>query len=172
MSNGENQEAWRGKVGGMTPEEMEEFLSTNVLCRLSCLAEDGWPYVVPVWFQYKDGGYYVIARERSDWARMLRRDPRVFLAIDEPDHLRKVLVKGEADLIEEPNVGGKWVEIAREMSYRYLGEHGPDYLVPTLTEPRWLFFIRPLTTKTWQGVDWAKRYKHSDWGATPDRTSA
>ena len=95
----------------------------------------------------------------------MQRDGRVSLAIDEAGQQRKVMVKGEADLIEEPNVGGKWVEIARQMSYRYLGEHGPDYLVPTLNEPRWLFFVRPLETKTWQGVDWAKRYKHSDWGA-------
>jgi nitroimidazol reductase NimA-like FMN-containing flavoprotein (pyridoxamine 5'-phosphate oxidase superfamily) len=149
----------------MTPEEMDAYLAEGVLARLGCLDEDGWPYVVPVWFQYADGGYYIIPRERSIWAKHMQRDGRVSLVIDETGNLRKVMVKGEADLIEEPNVGGKWVEIAKQMSYRYLGEHGPDYLVPTLNEPRWLFFVRPLETKTWQGVDWAKRYKHSDWGA-------
>jgi hypothetical protein len=71
------------------------------------------------------------------------------------------MVKGEAEIIEEPNVGGKWVAIAEEMSLRYLGENGPSYLVPTLNEPRWLIFVRPIETKTWQGVDWAKKYKHS-----------
>ena len=162
MSDQGNQdEGWRGKVGRMTQVEMEDFLATDVLCRLGCLDEDGWPYVVPVWFQYKDGGFYVIPRERSAWAAMLERDTRVFLAMDEPGRLRKVLVKGEAELVEGPNVGGRWVEIAREMSYRYLGEHGPDYLVPTLHEPRWLFFVRPIKITTWQGLDWAKRYKHS-----------
>ena len=74
-----------------------------------------------------------------------------------------VLVKGEAEVIEEPNLGGRWVEIARRMSVRYLGEHGPDYLQPTLTEPRWLLFVRPITIKTWQGVDWPEKYKHSKW---------
>ena len=69
------------------------------------------------------------------------------------------MVKGVAEHVEEPNVGGRWVEIARDMSYRYLGEHGPDYLEPTLGEPRWLFFIRPEKLTTWQGVDWAKKYK-------------
>ena len=42
-------------------------------------------------------------------------------------------------------------------------EHGPDYLVPTLNEPRWLLFVEPLETKTWQGVGWAKKYKHYEW---------
>ena len=49
---------------------------------------------------------------------------------------------------------------------RYLGENGPKYLEPTLGEPRWLFFVRPAAIQTWQGVDWAKKYKHSDWGAS------
>ena len=158
-------EAWRGKIGKMSQEEMEAFLAEGVVARLACLDDEGWPYVVPTWFQYADGGFYIIPRERSAWARYLQRDPRVSLSIDEGGQLRKVLVKGQAELLEEPNVGGRWVEIANQMSYRYLGEHGPDYLVPTLNEPRWLFFVRPITLKTWQGVDWAKRYKHYDWGA-------
>jgi len=158
-------EAWRGKVGKMTPEEMGAFLAEGVVGRLGVLDDEGAPYVVPVWYQYADGGFYIIPRERSVWAPYMQRDPRVFLTVDVQEGLRKVLVKGRADLLETPNVGGKWVEIAREMSFRYLGPHGPDYLVPTLNEPRWLFFIRPEHTTTWQGVDWAKRYKASPWGA-------
>jgi nitroimidazol reductase NimA-like FMN-containing flavoprotein (pyridoxamine 5'-phosphate oxidase superfamily) len=149
----------------LSEEELEEFLGSDVICRLGVLDDEGWPYVVPVWFQYKDGGFYIIPRERSVWAGYLERDPRVFLTIDEGGRQRKVLVKGKAELVERPNVGGKWVEIAREMSYRYLGPNGPKYLEPTLPEPRWLFFVRPVDMRTWQGTDWAKRYKHADWGA-------
>jgi hypothetical protein len=141
---------------------MEAFLATDILCRLGCLDEEGWPYVVPVWFQYRDGGFYIIPRQRSAWATMLQRDGRVFLTMDTVSPQRRVLVKGQAELIETPNVGGKWVGIAEEMAYRYLGEHGPDYLVPTLNEPRWLFFVKPLKIITWQGVDWAQRYKHGN----------
>lgn len=165
MSETPNQE-WRGKVGKLSDEDLAEFLSSDVLCRLGVLDDEGWPYVVPIWFLYRDGGFYVIPRERSDWARFMENDKRVFLDIDEPGSMRKVLVKGEAELLERPNTGGKWTEIASEMSYRYLGPNGPDYLVPTLNEPRWLFFIRPLSMKTWQGVDWAKRYKHEGWGVS------
>jgi hypothetical protein len=151
-------ESWRGKVGPLSEEELEAFLATDVLCRVACLDTDGWPYVVPVWFQYKDGGYYLIARERSEWAAMIRRDGRVSLTIDETGTQRKVQVKGEASIIETPNVGGAWVPIAGEMSIRYLGPNGPKYLEPTLCLPRWLIFVRPIETKTWQGVDWAKKY--------------
>lgn len=159
-------EEWRGKVGKLSAAEVKDFLAGGHVARLACLDGEGWPYVVPTWYQHADDGYYVIPRARSTWAEYLRRDGRVSLAIDEhAAPYRKVLVRGVAELVEEPNVGGQWVAIATDMSYRYLGPRGPDYLVPTLNEPRWLFFVRPVKTTTWQGVDWAARYKHGAWGA-------
>ena len=158
------EQSWRGKIGKLSEEEIQEFLSGNPFCRLGCLDEEGWPYVVPCWFEYSEGGFFIIPRARSAWARHIQRDPRVFLCIDDSTETnRRVLVKGKAEILEEPNLGGRWVEISRNMSVRYLGEHGPDYLQPTLVEPRWLLFVRPLTMKTWQGVDWPKRYKHANW---------
>lgn len=163
MSGDQNQE-WRGKIGRMSQGEINSFLAEGIVCRLGCHDSEGWPYVVPVWFQYEDDGFYIIPRERSAWAKYLEDDPRAFLCIDDSTPpSRKVMVRGQARMIERPNVGGRWVDIGRRMSYRYLGEHGPDYLVPTLDEPRWLFFVEPQSVKTWQGVDWAKKYKHSDW---------
>jgi hypothetical protein len=158
------EESWRGKIGRMSEEDLRAFLGGKPVCRLGCLDEAGWPYVVPTWFEYADGGYYIIPRERSAWARYVQHDGRVSLCIDENEPpQRRVLVKGEARVVEEPNVGGRWVEIARRMAVRYLGPHGPDYLVPTLGEPRWLLFVTPRETRTWQGVDWHKRYKHGTW---------
>jgi len=157
-------ESWRGTIGKLSGEDMNKFLSGNSFCKIGCLDDEGWPYVVPCWFEYSDGGFYIIPRARSMWAAYIQRNPRVFLCIDEETiYNRRVLVKGEATVLEEPNIGGRWVEIARRMSLRYLGEHGPDYLEPTMTEPRWLLFVRPLKVTTWQGVDWAERYKHSQW---------
>ena len=158
------QENWRGAIGKLSDQEIEEFLCGGTFCRIGCLDEEGWPYVVPCWFEYSDGGFYIIPRGRSAWARHIQRDPRVSLCIDESTRFnRRVLVKGRAEILEEPNLGGRWVEIGRRMSVRYLGEHGPEYLEPTLIESRWLLFVRPLKMKTWQGVDWHKRYKHSKW---------
>jgi len=50
-------EAWRGKVGKMSQDEIEEFLERMALCRLACRDDEGWPYVVPTCFQYRDGGF-------------------------------------------------------------------------------------------------------------------
>lgn len=146
----------------LTKTELTDFLATDVICRLGCLDDDGHPYVVPCWFQYADGGFYIIPRERSVWANYLQGDGRVSLCID-VDSGRRVLVKGIAACLETPNTGGRWVEIGREMAFRYRGEAGLAYLEQSLNEPRWLFFVKPTEMKTWAGAGWAKRYKHYDW---------
>src|SRR5216683_2457972 len=65
-----NQE-WRGKVGKMMEDEFAAFLSGNPFCRIGCVDEEGWPYVVPCWFEYSDGGFYIIPRAKSAWARYI-----------------------------------------------------------------------------------------------------
>ena len=92
----------------MTEEEQVAFLAQGIMCRLGCLDDEGAPYVVPVWFEYADGGFYLVPRARSAWAGHLKRDGRVSLCIDTDDG-RRVLVRGTARIVEEPNVGGAWV---------------------------------------------------------------
>ena len=149
-------------MGKMSQSEMDRFLATGVPCHLGCLDEDGAPYVVPCWYHYADGGFYVIPRKRSVWARYLQADGRVILCMDAPNTDR-VIVRGEARVVEEPNIGGRWVEIAKEMAYRYVGEEGLAYIDQTADEPRWLFFVEPKKITTWQGGGWAKQYKHYEW---------
>lgn len=153
---------WRGKIGAMNRQDLDEFLARGNVARLAVLDFDGWPYVQPVWYAWDsdEGVFWVVARKRSAWAEFMRRDGRVALSIDEqtPPY-RKVSFQAQAEVVEEPNVGGRWVEIARSMAARYLGEHGSEYLVPTLDRPRWLFRIVPTKLVTWQGVDWHVRYR-------------
>lgn len=145
----------------MTPTQIDDFLSSDVLCRLACVDSTGHPYVVPCWFTHADGGFYIVPRARSAWAACLQNDPRVSLCIDAEDG-RRVLVKGRAEVVEKPNVGGRWVEIAREMVLRYRGEEGLAYLEQTIQEPRWLIFIVADEMRSSTG-GWARRYKHSEW---------
>ena len=151
-------------VGGdagraLTPAEVDAFLAPGRLCRLGWLREDGWPAVVPVWYEWDGQSFFLVPRARSAWARAIQRDPRVSLCIDEEEApTRRVLVRGQGHILEEPNVGGAWVAIARRMAERYLGAQGPTYLEPTLPRPRWLIRVEPLALTTWQGADWHPRY--------------
>ncbi len=161
-------ESFRGKLGGMTRDEMDEFLAGNALARLAVVKPDGSPYVIPVWYQWDGEAMWFVGRQRSAWCTYIENDGRVAVVVDmehsPPDEsgkgreIPKVIMEGIAEVVEHPNVGGKWVEIAEQMSYRYLGPNGPTYLTSTLNQPRWLIKMTPTNIKTWQGVGWARRY--------------
>jgi hypothetical protein len=161
MTDGVSQD-WRGKIGTMSRVDLADLFAKGNICRLATLDERGWPSVVPVWFEYDeaDGGFWFVPRKRSAWAAHIQADPRVSFTIDEAEaRNRRFVAQGRGTIVEEPNVGGAWVPIAERMALRYLGPHGPEYLVPTLNQPRWLIKVMPARVKTWQGVDWAKKYK-------------
>ena len=160
----ETKQEWRGKVGGMSEAEIDEFLARGVNMFLACVKPDGSPYITICWHEWRDGAFWVVPRQRSRWAKYLKEDGRVSLVVEDKSTLQKVLADGRAELVEEPNIGGQWVEVANRMSVRYLGENGPQYLVPTLRQPRWLFRIVPENVKTWQGVGWARHYWVDDTG--------
>jgi hypothetical protein len=144
----------------MTAEEQAALLAGTPLCNLACL-DDGHPYVVPVWFEYADGGFYLVARARAAWARYLQRDGRVSLSIVSPGTAGRMIVKGLAEVVEEPNVGGRWFEINRRLSHRYMAAERCIEL--SRDEPRWLIFVRPQRITTQTGGGWSGKYKHSAW---------
>jgi hypothetical protein len=150
--------AWRGKVGGMSDDEREAFLARGKTMRFACLKPDGSPYITVCWHDWHDGYFWLVPRQRSRWAELLEVDGRLSFVIDDEETMEKVIGEGVAELVEKPNVGGAWVEVATRMALRYLGEDGPTYLTPTLNQPRWLFRFRPTDVRTWQGVGWSKRY--------------
>lgn len=162
-------EEYRGEMGGLASDEMDAFLGSDALARLAVLRPDGAPYVVPIWYQWHDGAFWFVGRERSEWCRYIEADGRVSVVIDKehgkPDEdsgtvaqIPKIIASGTAEVVERPNVGGQWVAIAADMARRYLGENGPSYLESTLQQPRWLIRLVPDDVKTWKGVGWAKRY--------------
>ena len=68
-------------------------------------------------------------------------------------------MRGKAEIIEGPTtMQGKCLEIANRMAVRYLGEHGPEYLVPTYDRPRYLIKFTPTKLVSWEGVEWAQKY--------------
>jgi nitroimidazol reductase NimA-like FMN-containing flavoprotein (pyridoxamine 5'-phosphate oxidase superfamily) len=138
---------------------MAAFLAEPRIARLACLDDEGWPYVVPCWQEWDGESFWVVPREKSAWGRYLRREPRCAITVDEDGSQRKVIARCRAELVEEPNVGGEWVSVAERMSIRYLGENGPRYLRPTMDKPRWLYRLHVVELQTWQGQDWADRYK-------------
>jgi len=161
MSTEPSDESWRGQIGKFSNAQFDEFLAEGKTARVACLDDKGWPYVVAAWHEWDGSAFWLVARKKARWAEFLDRDRRCAITIDTDanDGMRKISAQCQAVVVERPNLGGAWVEVANRMSLRYLGEHGPDYMVPTLDKPRWLIRLDPIDLQTWQGVEWAKRYK-------------
>jgi hypothetical protein len=151
-------------MGGMSPEEREAFLAKGKVMRVACLTPDGSPHITVCWHDWHGGYFWLVPRQRSSWAELLKNDGRLSFVVDDDKTMEKVVGDGVAEVVEEPNIGGEWVNVANRMAIRYLGPDGPTYLTSTLNQPRWLFRFPPFNIKTWQGVGWARRYWVEDSG--------
>ena len=159
----------------LSRQEMEAFLARPLICRLGCLDDEGYPYVVPCIYLYTDGVFYVTPRARSIWGEYLHRDGRCFLCIDasdyeEEEYNKRVFVQGTAELIDGPR---SWypslhddpmAQRAFRVWRRYWGEDTVDGDVwKGLEELRDVGFrhfrVHPLKITTWWG-DYASRYRN------------
>src|SRR5919197_463970 len=109
----ESKETWRGKVRGMTEEEMEQFLERGVNMMLACLKPDGSPYVTICWQEWRDGSFWVIPRQRSRWAEYLKADPRVSCVVEDPTTMEKVLVPDGRAALALPDQPGACEDVER-----------------------------------------------------------
>lgn len=137
-----------GQGRGMRPDELESFLTTTrIFAKVATTNAEGWPYVNPVWYEYDDGSFYIVTKELAGLTQNLRRDPRCSLLIENPEPpYRRVVVMGRAEFVHED-----WVERARRMVLRYLGEGGLDYFEATLDLPRVTIRVRPIKQTSWNG---------------------
>jgi nitroimidazol reductase NimA-like FMN-containing flavoprotein (pyridoxamine 5'-phosphate oxidase superfamily) len=162
MSDGTHPE-WMGKMRGLTAEEIAEFLAGPVVARIATIDTNGFPYITPVWQEWRDGAMYVIPREKTVFVKHLQTNPKVAVscALDTGTYTR-MLMRGHAEILSGPApMEGLCLEIAQRMSVRYLGPRGPEYLVPTQDRPRYLVRIAPSAEHkliTWDGVEWAEKY--------------
>jgi nitroimidazol reductase NimA-like FMN-containing flavoprotein (pyridoxamine 5'-phosphate oxidase superfamily) len=161
MTDTEQQDkSWMGKNSKLTPEELAEFLAGPMVARVATIDEEGLPYITPVWQEWDGDAMWIIPRERSAWVNHIKLHPKVAVSVAEDSGTyKRVLMRGTAEIISGPEpLQGQSLEIANRMATRFLGEHGPDYLVPSIPNPRYLIKFVPDSMITWDGVGWAKKY--------------
>lgn len=152
--------AWMGKNRGLTAEEIAEFLAGPVVARVATIDEEGMPYITPVWEEWDGESMWIVPRERSAWVRHIKQNPNVAIscALDVSPYTR-LLMRGKAEIVSGPEpMQGRCLETANRMAVRYLGERGPEYLVPTADRPRYLIKFTPSKVTSWEGVEWAEKY--------------
>lgn len=65
-----------------TREQVERFLKTQQTMRLATVGGDGTPHVVPVWYMYENGAFYVGTHTRTAKARNVDKTGCAAFCID------------------------------------------------------------------------------------------
>lgn len=151
---------WMGKMRGLTADEIQEFLDGPIVARVATIDADGMPYITPVWEEWDGEAMWIVPRERSAFIKHILNNPKIAVscALDSSPYTR-LLMRGTAKIASGPApMEGKCLEVANRMAVRYLGERGPEYLVPTLDRPRYLLKFTPAKIVSWEGVEWHEKY--------------
>jgi PPOX class probable F420-dependent enzyme len=138
-----------------------DLLVRPLLARLATVDDDGYPAVVPVWFTWADGAFWIVARARAEYVANIAARPLVGVSIvDDVDPDRRLQVRGRASIVSGPGpLEGRTLELAQAMAEAYEGEAGLEYIRSSLDWPRVLVRIEPERTLAWSSGDWHPRYR-------------
>ena len=162
--------SFRGDLGGLTAEEMEQFLAGNPVARLATLKPDGSPYVMPVWYQWDGEALYFVGRQRALWCQYIKADGRVERGHRRPPQRPRRGRPGDGDpqglhgrasppSRRSPTSGAAGCRSPSRCRTGTSVPNGPD--LPGLNSPAAALAGedgRPPSIKTWKGVGWARRY--------------
>ena len=140
----------------LTNDQLREFLTDQPhLMKLATMTAEGWPYVVPVWYDYDGEAFTVAGRTKARWVANIRENHRVSVCIDTYQApYTRVLMKASAEIIDPA-----WMPVSPDRAIRYIGEEaGRAYCQATRSQPRALVRIVPQGTQTGTGGGWHPRY--------------
>jgi PPOX class probable F420-dependent enzyme len=125
------------------PEKFLDLFSKKAFASLATLMPDGQPQVTPVWCDF-DGSHVIVNSAKGRQKdRNMRRDPRVSMAIIDPDNPYRYLeVRGR--VVEITEQGAE--EHIDRMAKKYLGVDKYPYRQPG--EVRVLYKIAPEHTSS------------------------
>jgi PPOX class probable F420-dependent enzyme len=90
----------------LTQAEQDEFLRANRKCALATIDKDGFPHVVAMNFQHRDGAYYMTSYGKAQKVLNIRRDPKVGIMVETGGsyaELKGVMVRGDCEIIDDPD---------------------------------------------------------------------
>jgi PPOX class probable F420-dependent enzyme len=158
-------------AGGLGPAELDALLSRPILGRLATVDPDGYPAIVPIWFEWDGSAILLVARGRARYLDDIRREPRVgFSVVADSDPDVRVHLRGRAKIVTDPAVlEGETLALARRLAERYEGPAGLDYIDASRSLERCVVRIVPERTISWGSPDWHPRYLDPDPGGADDR---
>lgn len=139
----------------MTDRNLQRFLSQPRSASLAYSRRDGSPFLVPVWFQWRDGEVRIGTGAADPKVAAIRRNPRVTVLVhDDRPPYRVVIMEGEASV---EVLGPADANPIDGIEVEYLGRIGGEIYRQQLTEAgafdhgRAIIRIRPDDIRTNDG---------------------
>jgi len=117
----------------MPDTKIEELLAQPVLARLAVAdPATGQPHVVPVWFLWDENCIWISAFSSTQKVKLLHGNSRAAVLVEpdasHPSPLQAVLIKGNAEIIDNPRdfIARQAIKIYAH----YLGEEGAQAAEP------------------------------------------
>jgi len=88
----------------LTPEEMDEFLTTGHTLIVATIRKSGEPFMMPIWYVWMDGAFWVGTGANSAKVGHIKRDPRVCCMVETGDawvDLKAVIANCDAVFVED-----------------------------------------------------------------------
>lgn len=110
--------------GPWDQQQINDFLGSATLpIRLSCVASDGFPRVVSLWFLYRQGKFFCVTHQSSKLVKLLQKNNRVGFEMS-PNSPPYYGVRGQGTATLQPL--GKDPALAQLLE-RYIGEDSSDF---------------------------------------------
>ena len=120
------------------PQNFLDLFNKKAFGVLTTLMPDGSPQTQPVWIDYQNGNIWVNSAEGRQKDKNVRRDPRVAVAVIDPDNPYRYLeVRGRVQEITSEGADSHIDKMAK----KYLGQDKYPYRQPG--EKRILYKIKP-----------------------------
>ena len=128
----------------MTDAELDAYLTDQRVLRLATLERDGWPHVVPLWFLWHGGAFWVHNLRQSRRTRNLERGGPASVVVDDGvsyEQLRGVTARVTVQLVEE----GEQTERLRR---RFASKYFDAPTMPPMRSHDWRR-LQPLELRSW-----------------------
>jgi PPOX class probable F420-dependent enzyme len=130
-------------MAGAIPEKYRDLFTKRAFASLTTLMPDGSPQTTPVWVDIDGDEVIFNSAKGRQKDKNVRRDPRVAMAIIDPDNPYRYLeVRGKVTEITEEGAD----DHINKMAKKYLGQDKYPYRQPG--EVRVIYKIRPEHTTT------------------------
>jgi nitroimidazol reductase NimA-like FMN-containing flavoprotein (pyridoxamine 5'-phosphate oxidase superfamily) len=131
----------------LTQQEITDLTGLPIPAHLATLDPAGFPRVIPIWFLWEEGTFYLSSGPESRHVRDLARDPRAGLCLTVEESqtetgyrpFRQIMVRGKAHVL--PDTDANW---ARKLIGKYIhGEAGVRRAQLEAGKPHVVIVLRP-----------------------------